>query len=138
MKMSSRQLSDFHGFAVIDFKTHKEVSRVTLPEAPRTGKANAGAPAHGIGVTPDNKTLVVDSSLADGVYFYSLPDLKYLGFVATGKVPDWLTFTPDSKIVYVANSGSNAVTAVDVAARKVIANIPVGEAPKRNGTVMIP
>ena len=31
-----------------------------------------------------------------------------------------------------------AVTAVDVAARKVIANIPVGEAPKRNGTVMIP
>lgn len=132
------QLSSVHGFAVVDFKARKEVSRVMLPEEPRTGKANAGAPAHGIGVTPDNKTLVVDSSLADGVYFYSLPDLKQLGFVPTGKVPDWMTFTPDGKVVYVANSGSNTVTAVDVAARKVIATIPVGEAPKRNGTVIVP
>lgn len=131
------QLSDFHGFAVIDFKTHKEVSRVTLPDTPRTGTAHAGAPAHGIGVTPDNKTLVVDSSLAEGVYLYSLPDLKYEGFVPTGKIPDWLTFTPDSEVAYVANSGSNTVTAVDVAARKVITNISVGEAPKRNGTVNI-
>jgi YVTN family beta-propeller protein len=132
------ELSNIHGFAVIDWKTHKEVSRVELPEMPRTGKANAGAPAHGIGVTPDNKTLVVNSSLADGVYIYSLPDLKLQGFVATGKVPDWMTFTPDSKTVYIANSGSNTVTAVDIAARKVVATIPVGEAPKRNGTVMVP
>ncbi len=132
------QLSEFHGFAIVDFKTHKEVSRITLPDQPRTGKANAGAPAHGIGVSPDNKTLVVDSSLADGVYLYSLPDVKYLGFVATGKVPDWVTFTPDSKVVYVANSGSNNVTAVDLVNRKAIANVPVAEAPKRNGTVMVP
>lgn len=132
------QLSNFHGFAVVDFKTRQEVSRVTLPETPRTGTAHAGAPAHGIGVTPDNKTLVVDSSLAEGVYFYSLPDLKYLGFVATGKIPDWLTFTPDSKLVYVANSGSNTVTVVDVAERKAIATIPVGEAPKRNATLVLP
>ncbi len=102
------------------------------------GKANAGAPAHGIGVSPDNKTLVVNSSLADGVYFYSLPDLKYVGFVATGKVPDWITFTPDSKVAYIANSGSNQVTAVDLVNRKVIATIPVAEAPKRNGAVMVP
>lgn len=132
------QLSGIHGFAVVDFKTHKEVSRVMLPEEPRSGKANAGAPAHGIGVTPDGKTLVVDSSLGDGVYFYTLPDLKYLGFTATGKTPDWLTFTPDGKFAYVANSGSNTVTAVDIAARKVVATIPVGEAPKRNGTVLVP
>ncbi len=132
------QLSNVHDFAVVDFKTHKEVSRVTLPDQPRVGKAGAGAPAHGIAVTPDNKTLVVDSSLADGVYFYSLPDLKYLGSLPTGKTPDWLTFTPDSKPAYVANSGSNTVSAVDIATRKVIATIPVGEAPKRNGTVIIP
>jgi len=132
------QLSEVHGFAVVDFKQRKEVSRVMLPEMPRTGKAGAGAPAHGIGVSPDNKTLVVDSSLADGVYLYSLPDLKYLGYVSTGKVPDWLTFTPDSKVAYVANSGSNTVTAVDLAARKVVATIPVGEAPKRNATVLVP
>lgn len=132
------ELSNIHGFAVVDWKTHKEVSRIELPDMPRTGKANAGAPAHGIGVTPDNKTLVVNSSLADGVFVYTLPDLKLQGFVATGKVPDWMTFTPDSKTVYIANSGSNTVTAVDIAARKVVATIPVGEAPKRNGTVLVP
>ncbi len=132
------ELSNIHGFAIVDWKTHKEVSRVELPDMPRTGKANAGAPAHGIGVTPDNKTLVVNSSLADGVYIYSLPDVKLQGFVATGKVPDWITFTPDSKTAYIANSGSNTVTAVDIAARKVVATIPVGEAPKRNGTVLVP
>jgi YVTN family beta-propeller protein len=132
------QLSEVHGFAIVDFKTHKEVSRTMLPDQPRTGKAGAGAPAHGIGVSPDNKTLVVNSSLADGVYLYSLPDVKYLGFVATGKVPDWVTFTPDSKIAYIANSGSNYVSAVDLVNRKAIATIPVAEAPKRNGTVMVP
>jgi YVTN family beta-propeller protein len=132
------QLSDVHGFAVVDFKQRKEVSRVMLPEEPKGGRIGAQAPAHGIGITPDGKTMLVDSSIADGVFFYSMPDLKYLGYVATGKTPDWLTFTPDGKVAYVANSGSNTVSAVDVATRKVIATIPVGQAPKRNGTVIVP
>lgn len=132
------QLSDQHVFAAVDFKTHKEVARVTLPDEPKKGTAHAGAPAHGIGVAPDNKTLLVNSSIAEGVFAYSLPDLKYLGYVPTGQIPDWITFTPDSKVAYVANSGSNTVTAVDVPGRKVIATIPAGQAPKRNGTVMVP
>jgi len=132
------QLSNFHGFAVVNFKTHEIVSRVTLPEMPVVGKAEAGAPSHGIGVTPDGKTLVVNSSIAGGVFLYSLPDLKVAGYVPTGKVPDWLTFTPDSKTVYVANSGTNSVSAVDIASKKEVAKIPVGEVPKRNGTVVIP
>jgi YVTN family beta-propeller protein len=102
------------------------------------GKAEAGAPSHGIGVSPDGKTLWVDSSIAGGVFGYSMPDLKLLGYVATGKVPDWLTFTPDSKTLYVANSGANSVSAVDIATRKEVAKIPVGQVPKRNGTVVVP
>jgi YVTN family beta-propeller protein len=61
-----------------------------------------------------------------------------LGYVKTDKVPDWVTFTPDGKTIYVANSGVNAVSAVDVATRKEVARIPVGEVPKRNGTVVVP
>jgi YVTN family beta-propeller protein len=68
------------------------------------------------------------------VYAYSVPDLKYLGGVHVGDHPDWLTFTPDSKTVYVANAGSNDVSAVDVATRKEVARIPVGQVPKRNVT----
>jgi len=132
------QLSGFNGFAVLDFKTHEETARIKLPEEYKGGQAEGGAPSHGIGISPDNKTLWVNSSIAQGVFAYSLPDLKMIGFVKTGEVPDWITFTPDGKRLYVANSGANSVSAIDTASRKEVARIPVGEVPKRNGTVVIP
>ena len=49
---------------------------------------------------------------------------------------DWVTFTPDSKLVYVAVESANAVSAIDVASRKEVARIAVGKNPKRNITVV--
>jgi len=132
------QLSGYSGFAVLNFKTHEEETRIKLPSEPSGGHTEGGAPSHGIGVAPDGKTLWVDSSLANAVFIYSLPDLKVLGYVKTGEVPDWITFTPDGKLIYIANSGSNSVSAIDTSTRKEVARIPVGEVPKRNGTVVIP
>ena len=131
------QLSGFHGFAVLNFKTHEEEQRIKLPDQPSGGHPEGGAPSHGIGVAPDGKTLWVDSSPANAVFVYSLPDLKVLGYAKTGEVPDWVTFTPDGKRIYVANSGSNSVSAIDTASRTEVARIPVGEVPKRNGTVVV-
>ncbi len=132
------QLSGFNGFAVVDFKTHEEVQRIKNPDEPSGGHTEGGAPSHGLMVAPDGKTLWVDSSPANAVFVYSLPDLKVLGYVKTGEVPDWITMTPDGKMVYVANSGSNSVSAIEAAAMKEVARIPVGEVPKRNGTVVMP
>ena len=135
------QLSDFHGFAVVDFETHREITRITLPDvapAQRHTEGLQGSPAHGIGVTPDGKTLWVNSKMNSHVYAYSLPDLKLLGGVKVGDHPDWLTFTPDSKSVYIANAGSNSVSVVDVASRKEVTRIPVGQVPKRNITAVLP
>ena len=67
-----------------------------------------------------------------------MPDLKYLGEVKVGKVPDWLTFTPDGKKVYVANAHDNNVSVIDVAARKEITKLKVGQVPKRNITAILP
>jgi YVTN family beta-propeller protein len=131
------QLSGLHGFAVVNFNTHAVVARITMPDEPRGGTAQAGAPSHGIAVSPDNKRLWVDSSVANAVFAYTLPDLKVLGYVKTGEVPDWLTFTPDGTKLYVANSGSNSVSVIDTTTLKQVALIPVGEVPKRNGTVVI-
>jgi YVTN family beta-propeller protein len=130
------QLSAWHGFVVVDFKAKKEAMRVELPKDPHTGQAHSGTPNHGIGVTPDGKYLLSNSHLAEGVFIYSLPDLKVQGYVKTGFVPDWMTFAPDSKKVYIANAGDNTVSVVDIAARKEIAVIPVGEVPKRNATLV--
>jgi len=132
------QLSGYNGFAVVNFKTHEEITRIKIPEEPSGGHTEGGAPSHGIMVSPDNKTLWVDSSPANAVFIYSLPDLKVLGYVKTGEVPDWITMTPDGKMVYIANSGSNSVSAIDTATRKEVARIPVGEVPKRNGVVVMP
>jgi len=135
------QISDFHGFAVIDFATHKELQRVTLPDIPGATKNTEGvqgSPSHGIGITPDGKTLWATSKWYGYVYAYSMPDLKLLGKVAVGDDPDWLTFTPDGKSMYVACAGSNFVAVVDTRAMKVATRIPVGQVPKRNITAVLP
>jgi len=44
------------------------------------GRVNT--PAHGIGVAPDGKSLWVNSTLANAVFEYSLPDLELLGHVS--------------------------------------------------------
>jgi YVTN family beta-propeller protein len=132
------QLSNFHGVVVIDFPSHKEVARIQLPADPHDGHAESGAPAHGMLVAPDNKSLWVNSSVANAVFVYSLPDLKVLGYVKVGEVPDWLTMTPDGKLVYVANAGSNTVSAIDAKMRKEVTRIEVGEVPKRNASVFVP
>jgi YVTN family beta-propeller protein len=135
------QLSDFHGFAVVNFATRKETARITLPDvapAHRHLDMLQGSPSHGLGVAPDGKTLWVCSKMNSYVYGYALPELKLLGGVHVGSHPDWLTFTPDSKTVYVANAGSNDVSAVDIASRKEVARIPVGQVPKRNITARLP
>ena len=135
------QISAVHGFAVVDFATHKEVNRIVLPDVPgvvRSDEGVQGSPSHGIGVTPDGKTLWATSKWYGYVFAYSMPDLKLLGSVAVGETPDWLTFTPDSRSVYVACAGSNFVSVVDVKSIKVVTRIPVGHVPKRNITALLP
>jgi YVTN family beta-propeller protein len=135
------QVTNLHGFAIVDWNTRKEVGRIKLPDVPPAEKNNdgiQGAPAHGILVSPDGKTLWSTSKFNSAVYAYSMPDLTYLGAVKVGKVPDWLTFTPDSKKLYVANAHDNYVSVIDVAGRKEIAKIKVGQVPKRNITAVLP
>ncbi len=134
------QLSEVHGFAVVDFQQRKEVARVMLPEIPVEQRDKGpfnGSPSHGIGVDPDGRSLWVASRPNGMVYEYSLPDLKLVGSVAVGKRPDWLTFTPDGKRLYVATESTNSVTVVDVPSRSVVTKIAVGPSPKRNITAVL-
>jgi len=134
------QLSGFHGFAVVDFNTREEIARIEHPviegeEAHLDGLQ--GAPAHGLGVSPDGKTLWSTSKVYSHAYVYSLPDLEEIGRVFVGQHPEWITFTPDGKTAYIGAAGDNATYAVDTASLSVVAKIPTGQAPKRNGTVLM-
>ena len=145
------QLSDLNGFAVVDFATRKEVTRITLQKTTVEFETDAGrntAPSHGMGVSPDNKTLWVTSIPNNAVFVYSLDDLKQIGEVALpslklagrspiASVPNWVTFTPDSKTIYVSNAAIRSVTAIDTQNMKVKAVIRAGEVPKRINTLVI-
>jgi len=72
------------------------------------------------------------------VYAYSLPDLKLRRYVLTQYDAMWMSFTPDSLKLYIANNGAGSVSVIDIRARKVLAIIPVGQAPKRNTMAMLP
>jgi YVTN family beta-propeller protein len=145
------QLSNLNGFAVVDFAKHVEVARVKFPNQPGgygAAEVRLNTPSHGIGVAPDGKSLWVGSTIANAVFEYSLPDLKLVGYCSlpnvyppnhapTGSVPEWITFTPDSAVVYISNSGAASVTAVDASTRKLMTIIPVGEVPKRINTLTL-
>lgn len=134
------QLSGFNGFAVVDWASHEETARIELPKlaAGKKPVLEGGNESHGMAVTPDGSKLVVDSRLNSAIYVYSLPELKLIGSVDVGTSPDWVTLTPDGHTAYVANAGSNNVSAVDIDALKEITRIPVGQVPKRNITAMLP
>lgn len=134
------QLSDFHGFALVDFATRKEVRRVTLPDPAGQEKETQGiqgAPAHGLAITHDGKMLWVTSKYYGYVAAYSLPDCQLLKVVHVGSHPEWLTIPPDGKNVYVAIAGEDAVVVVDNQTMKVLQKIPVGAVPKRNTSGML-
>jgi YVTN family beta-propeller protein len=147
------QMSNLNGFSVIDFAEHKEATKVSLPGVPQEfdhGGYRTNEPSHGIGVSPDNKTLWVTSIPNNAAYAYSLEDLHVIGKVdlpsetiqgraaPISAVANWVTFTPDGKEMFVSNSGIKSVSVVDTATMKVIKVIPVGEVPKRNNTLVIP
>ncbi len=54
-----------------------------------------------------------------------------------GQHPEWVTFTPDGKYVYIGAAGDNETHAIDVATMKVVAKISVGQVPKRVGTALM-
>lgn len=146
------QLSNLNGFAVVDFARHEEVARVKFPDQPGgygATEVRLNTPSHGIGVAPNGKSLWVASTVANAVFKYSLPELNLLGYVSmpevqpldrppTSSVPEWITFTPDSSVVYISNSGAASVSAVDTKAMKRITDIAVGEVPKRINTLTLP
>ena len=135
------QVGDYNGFVVIDFKTRKEVTRITLPKlAPgRIPLISGSAESHGMAVTADQSTLVVCSRLNNALYSYSLPDHKLLGTAnLSGKGCAWVTVTPDGKRAYAADPVGNSTLVVDIPTMKEVAKIAVGQVPKRNHTMVIP
>jgi YVTN family beta-propeller protein len=143
------QLSNLNGFAVVDFAQRKEVARIRLPDRGfGAQERRMDSPSHGMGVAPDGKTLWVTSIAANAVFAYALPELKPIGEVALpeikvagrapiSSVPNWVTFTPDGKRLFISNAGARSVSVIDTDAIRLVGTVPVGEVPKRINTLAL-
>ncbi len=128
------QLSDYHGFALVDFATRKEMRRIPLPDPPGKKKeleGLQGSPSHGLAITPDGKLLWATSKHYGAIAAYSLPDYRLVKMVDVGSHPDWLAIPPDGKHVYVAVAGDDQTVVVDNRTFEVVKKITVGAVPKR-------
>jgi len=126
------QLSNLHGVEIIDWASRKVTGKIMLPLAPPDARPLIPATfSHGMAISPDHKTLWVDSLLNNDVNVFSMADLKQIATIPVGRGPDWMVFTPDGRRCYVSNAGSNSVSAIDAATYKELARIPVGKVPKR-------
>ena len=143
------QLSNFHGFGVVDFATRRLVERIEFP-APEGHEKEThtlqGSPAHGLAVSPDQEVVWSTSKHYGAVYAYGVPqpcrpgwrgnaerrcEWEFLGMIEVGRHPDWLAMTADGKQLYVALAGDDETAVVDTESMKVVDRIPVGNVPKR-------
>jgi YVTN family beta-propeller protein len=132
------ELTSLRGFAVVDFATHQVVDRIKFPDEPKwyDEELNDLDAAHGIEVAPDGKSLWVNSTSTRTVFVYSLPDLKPLGQVRVGRGPGWISFTPDSKKVYISAEG--ALSVVDAKTMKETARIEMADSSGESKTLVLP
>jgi YVTN family beta-propeller protein len=126
------QLSSLHGFAVLDYAARKVTDKILLPDGPAGARPLIPETfSHGMAISPDRKTLWVNSLLDNSVSVFSLPQLQRVTTIPVGKGPDWMVFTPDGRRCYVSNAGSNTVSSIDAVSLKQLTQIPVGKIPKR-------
>ncbi len=84
------QLSDYHGIAVVDFATRKEVSRFLMADIPGEERHTQGlqaAPAHGLGVTPDGKQVYVAAAGDNAVTVVNTATLREIARIPVGQGP---------------------------------------------------
>jgi len=107
-------------------------------QAPREGGGTIPPEAfsHTAWAHPDNKTLWVNSTLADAVFAYSLPDLKLLGHVVPGytRLDHVLS---DGKTVYDSNRATIRVSHRREESERGDSH-PGRQAPERNATLVLP
>ncbi len=83
------QLSNLHGFAVVDYASRKVTDKVLLPDAPAGARPLIPATfSHGIAISPDHHRLWVNSLLDNSVSVFALPGLQRVATIPLGRGPD--------------------------------------------------
>jgi YVTN family beta-propeller protein len=118
--------------SVIDAATNKLLGQIRLGN-PRPdvlsplykGEINV----HGLGFSPDHKTLIVVSNGSNSVAFVDTATHKVKGIAYIGRSPHEGFFTPDGKEVWAVVRGESHISVIDPATFKETARIPTAPGP---------
>lgn len=133
-KLLYAALSSLLGFVVVDPWARKVVRRVELGTLPE------GLPepylqtwTHALALVKDDEELWVTDCINDLVRVVRTSDLEEVAQIRVGHFPHWFAERADGRVVFVSLYLSDAVAAIDVSTRKVLANIqfPRASGPKR-------
>lgn len=119
------------GFEVCDVPARKVIHRVEA-DVPEEMLRRASR-SHGIALTPDEKELWTCDVFHDRTYVFDLaaePPRQVATIVMNGG-GYWLCFSPDGRTCYISERIGNTVAVVDVASRRIVKHVPVGQVPKR-------
>ena len=104
---------------VLDANNGKLVNAITIPEMNHNGI-----------FSPDGKEIwTAEMAGAGKVQVYDAGNYKLLKEISAGKNPAEVTFSADGTKAFVANDGSNDITVINVADKKVLKTIPVEHGP---------
>ena len=133
-KLLYAALSNLLGFVVVDPWKGEVLRRVELGTLPD------GVPppyldtwTHALALVNGDQELWVTDCINDLVRIVRTSDYKEIAQIRVGRFPHWFSERPDGKVMFVSLWDSDAVAAIDVKARKVLANIQFarGGGPKR-------
>jgi YVTN family beta-propeller protein len=113
-------LTTVNQLLVVDRKTGAVTKRISMMDP------------YQLGFSPDGKYFVTTALRQDFVDIYpgKLSDnVKPLARVKSGVMPSHISFSLDSRFVYVTEQGSGTVSKIDLAAGKVVNRVAVGRAP---------
>lgn len=133
-KLLYAALSNLLGFVVVDPWTGAVTRRVelgTLPDG--VPKPYLETFTHALQLVKNDEELWVTDCINDLVRVVRTSDLKEVAQIRVGRFPHWFTVRPDGHVLFVSLWYSDAVAAIDIQSRKVLANIPFprGSGPKR-------
>lgn len=127
-------LSRLIGFVMVDPDSRSVVRRVELAKLPDgVPEPYLNTYTHALQLVKNDTELWVTDCVNDLVRIVSTRDFKEIAQIRVGRFPHWFTVRPDGQVLFVSLWDSHAVAAIDIASRKVLANIQFarGTGPKR-------
>ena len=103
----------------------------------RVATVAAGMMPYGVAVTPDGATILVTNQHADTLTLIDAKTLKVIGTIPVGRYPEGVIATSDTR-AFVANWFSGDLSVIDLAARREISRIKVGDGPRNFAAVTGP